>query len=210
MVWPSTKCEPSSRIACRVAVRTAGSAEPLGQAFRGCVSGVSPGWMMRAVMPSVQAEAETSNASSFTSCSTPVAAGELVLDQPVGGGGIRHAQQRLRQHHQRKALLGGQRIGMQEVLDAAEPAGPRRGCPQSDGRHRHRSALRRGRARVACASSSAAIASSGGPYCARKQGCAPASPIEDESFISPKTSFPRVGALGSHLRRHAPQGELQT
>ena len=50
---------------------------------------------------------------------------ELVLDQPIGGGGIGHPQQRLRQHHQRKPLLGGQRIGMEEILDAAEPAGPR-------------------------------------------------------------------------------------
>ena len=54
----------------------------------------------------------------------PVAGGELVLDQPVGGRGVRHAQQRLGQHHQRQALLGGQRIGMEKVLDPAETAGP--------------------------------------------------------------------------------------
>ena len=35
-----------------------------------------------------------------------VALAELVLDQPVGGGGVGHAQQRLGQHHQRKAFLG--------------------------------------------------------------------------------------------------------
>ena len=35
--------------------------------------------------------------------------------------GIRHAQQRFGQHHQRKALLGGQRELAQHVLDAAEP-----------------------------------------------------------------------------------------
>ena len=52
----------------------------------------------------------------------PIAGGELVFDQPVGGGGIGHPQQRLRQHHEGEPLLGGQRIGMQEVLDAAEPA----------------------------------------------------------------------------------------
>ena len=69
------------------------------------LSGVSPGWMMRAVMPSVQAEAETRSALDFTSCVRPVAGGELVLDQPVGGRGVRHAQQRLGQHHQRQALL---------------------------------------------------------------------------------------------------------
>ena len=53
----------------------------------------------------------------------PVAGLELVLDQPVGGVGIGHPQQRLGQHHQRQALLGGERIGVQEILDAAEPAG---------------------------------------------------------------------------------------
>ena len=36
----------------------------------------------------------------------PVTGGELVLDQPVGGRGVGHAQQRLRQHHQREALAG--------------------------------------------------------------------------------------------------------
>ena len=86
-------------------------------------SGVSPGWMMRAVMPSVQAEAETSSAPDFGSWCDQSPAGELVLDQPVGGRGIRHAQQRLGQHHQREALLGRERIVAQEILDAAEPAG---------------------------------------------------------------------------------------
>ena len=66
----------------------------------------------------------------------PVAGGELVLDQPVGGGGVRHAQQRLGQHHQREALLGRQRIGVQEILDAAEPAGAARGWPRSAGSRR--------------------------------------------------------------------------
>ena len=53
----------------------------------------------------------------------PVAAPELVLDQPVGGAGVWHPQQRLGQHHQRQALLGGERIGVQEILHPAEPAG---------------------------------------------------------------------------------------
>ena len=72
------------------------------------VSGVSPGWMMRAVMPSVQAEAETRKAFDLHFVGRPVAGRELVLDQPVGGGGVGHPQQRLRQHHQGEALLGGQ------------------------------------------------------------------------------------------------------
>ena len=88
------------------------------------VSGVSPGWMMRAVMPSVQAEAETRKRVRLHVGAGPVAGRELVLDQAVGGGGIGHPQQRLRQHHQGEALLGGKRIGMQEILDPAEPAGP--------------------------------------------------------------------------------------
>ena len=124
MVCPSTKWEPRSRIAWRVAVRTAGRPRRLIRPST-IVSGVSPGWMTRAVMPSVQAEADTRNACDFTSGGGPVARGELVLDQAVGGGGVRHPQQRLRQHHQREALLGRQRIGMQEILDAAEPAGAR-------------------------------------------------------------------------------------
>ena len=52
----------------------------------------------------------------------PVGSGELVLDQLVGGGRIRHPQQRFRQHHQGEALLGGERILAQEILDAAERA----------------------------------------------------------------------------------------
>src|SRR6516225_7579123 len=96
IVCPSTKCEARSRIACRVAARTAGMPRRLMRLSR-IVSGVSPGWMMRAVTPSVQAEADTS---------------------------IAHAQQRLRQHHEGEALLGGQRIGVQEILDAAESPGP--------------------------------------------------------------------------------------
>ncbi len=53
----------------------------------------------------------------------PTAGGELVLDQPIGGRGVGHAQQRLGQHHERQPLLGRQRIGVQKLLDAAEPAG---------------------------------------------------------------------------------------
>ena len=50
-----------------------------------------------------------------------VALAELVLDELVGGAGIRHAQQGFRQHHQRQALLGGKRELAKHVLDAAEP-----------------------------------------------------------------------------------------
>ena len=52
----------------------------------------------------------------------PVAGLELVLDQAVGGAGIGHPQQRLGQHHQRQALLGGKRIGVQEIFNAADAA----------------------------------------------------------------------------------------
>ena len=54
----------------------------------------------------------------------PAAGGELVLDQPVRGRGIGHAKQRLRQHHQREALLGRERISVQKFVDAAESARP--------------------------------------------------------------------------------------
>ena len=50
-----------------------------------------------------------------------IALAELVLDELVGGAGVRHAQQGFRQHHQRQALLGGERELAQHVLDAAEP-----------------------------------------------------------------------------------------
>ena len=66
MLWPSTKCEPRSRIAWRVAVRSVGKPMRLPRPSR-MFSGVSPGWMMRAEMPSAQADAETSRASDFTS-----------------------------------------------------------------------------------------------------------------------------------------------
>ena len=105
-------------------------------------SGVSPGWMTRAVMPSVQAEADTSKRADLPSCVRPVAGRELVLDQPVGGRGVRHAQQRLGQHHQRQTLLGRERIGVQEILDAAEPAGLRRGSPRSAAGRARRCGLR--------------------------------------------------------------------
>src|SRR6185369_3682271 len=102
MVWPSTKCEPSSRIAWRVATRTVGRPSRFTM-LSTMPSGVSPGWITRAVMPSVRAGAFGLG---------PVAGGELVLDQAVGGHGVRHAQQRLGQHHQRQPLLGRKRIGV--------------------------------------------------------------------------------------------------
>ncbi len=44
----------------------------------------------------------------------PIAAGELVADQPVCRGGIRNAEQRLRHAHQEHAFLGRQVVLMQE------------------------------------------------------------------------------------------------
>ena len=48
----------------------------------------------------------------------PVGAGELVLDQGIGGLGIGDAQQRLRQAHQDDPLLGIQAVLLQEGIDA--------------------------------------------------------------------------------------------
>ena len=55
------------------------------------MSGVSPGWMMRAVMPSVQAEAETRNAFDFTSCDdqSPVASLSSISRSAVAASGTR-------------------------------------------------------------------------------------------------------------------------
>src|SRR5216683_879928 len=100
MVSPRTKWLPISRIACRVAARTAGA--PSRFVNRPIVPcGVSPGWITRADIPSALAES--------------------VLDELIGGAGVRHPQQRLRQHHQRQALLGRERELAQHVLDAAKP-----------------------------------------------------------------------------------------
>jgi hypothetical protein len=54
----------------------------------------------------------------------PAAGGELVLNEPVGGRRIGHAQQRLGEHHQGQALFGRERIGVEKILDAAEPSSP--------------------------------------------------------------------------------------
>jgi len=53
----------------------------------------------------------------------PVPGRELVLDETIGGGGVRHPQQRLCEYHQGEALAGRERIFVQEILDAAEAAG---------------------------------------------------------------------------------------
>src|SRR3979409_1793774 len=55
MVWPSTKCEPRSRMACRVAVRTAGRPSRLTSSWR-MLSGVSWVEITRAEKPSAQPE----------------------------------------------------------------------------------------------------------------------------------------------------------
>ncbi len=55
----------------------------------------------------------------------PVGGRELVLDQPVGGDGVRHPQQRLGQHHQGQPFLGRKRIFAQKILDPAQSAGAR-------------------------------------------------------------------------------------
>ena len=69
-------------------------------------SGVWPGVISRAEMPSVQAEAATSRVSPFWSgCdqSRPASLSSISRSVVVGIG---HPQQRFRQHHQRQAFLG--------------------------------------------------------------------------------------------------------
>ncbi len=55
------------------------------------VSGVSPGWMIRAVMPSVQAEADTRNESDFSSAvsHSPVASLSSIRRSVVASSGTR-------------------------------------------------------------------------------------------------------------------------
>ena len=50
----------------------------------------------------------------------PPAGGELVLDQPVRGRRIGHAQERFGEHHQRQPFLGRERVCVQEIVDAAQ------------------------------------------------------------------------------------------
>ena len=50
---------------------------------------------------------------------TPVAASQLVTDQPVCRGRVRNAQQRFGQTHQRHAFLTGQRKLLHQMIDAA-------------------------------------------------------------------------------------------
>ena len=92
MVCPSTKCEPRSRIACRVAARTVGRPKRRTMLSR-MVSGVSPGWMTRAAMPSVQAEAETRSAVDFTSPSRqrPAASLSSISRSAVAASGTRNS-----------------------------------------------------------------------------------------------------------------------
>ena len=92
----------------------------------------------------------------------PVAVGELVADQAVGGGLVGHAQQRLGQAHQRHAFLAGERELLHQRVDAG---GARAGGAQAAdevmgeaadgfaqlggdacGLHQHRHAHRLGRA----------------------------------------------------------------
>ncbi len=77
-------------MAWRVAVRTAGRPSRLIRLSR-MVSGVSPGWMMRAVMPSVQAEAVTSSALERTSWEdqSPVASLSSIRRSAVAASGTR-------------------------------------------------------------------------------------------------------------------------
>ena len=52
----------------------------------------------------------------------PAAFAQLVLDQPVLGGRVRHAQQRFGQHHHRQPLARRKAVFAQEILDTAHRA----------------------------------------------------------------------------------------
>ena len=54
-----------------------------------------------------------------------IALAELVLDQAVGGGGVRHAQKRFGENHERQPFLGGERIFAQDLLDTPDAAASR-------------------------------------------------------------------------------------
>ena len=129
-------------MACRVAARTAGNPSRLTSGST-IPSGVSPGWMTRAVRPSVQADADTRSDAERVSWCVQSPDLELVLNQPVGGLGVGHAQQCLGQHHQRQTFLGGQRISVQEILYPAEAHRCGRELPRPGVSRGHRCAPRR-------------------------------------------------------------------
>ena len=91
MVCPSTKCEPISRMAWRVAVRSVGKPTRRTMVSR-IVSDVSPGWMMRAATPSVHADAETRSAVDLSSPSSqrPAASLSSIRRSAVAASGTRN------------------------------------------------------------------------------------------------------------------------
>jgi len=80
----------------------------------------------------------------------PVAPGDLVGDEPVGGLAVGNAQQRFGEAHQHHALLAGQRVFVHEGVDAAiaAPARPR-GMDQPAGKFVDAPALRFAQPRLA-------------------------------------------------------------
>ena len=62
-----------------------------------------------------------------------VALAELVGDQPVGGPGIRHPQQRLGQGHQGEALAARERVFLKKPFDGSEAAALAHGPDQVAG-----------------------------------------------------------------------------
>ena len=124
MVWPSTKCEPSSRIACRVAARTAGRPSRLTQclddALRRLARMDDARRQRRASRPRPRPAGAVDRVSVAAPSRRPASLSSISRSAVRGVG---HAQQRLGQHHQGQPFLGGERVGVQEVLDAAEPAG---------------------------------------------------------------------------------------
>ena len=75
-----------------------------------------------------QVEALTSSESELAEMARPVARADGAGDQPVGGGGIGDAQQRLGEAEQQHPLLARQPVFVEEGIDAAalSPAGARR------------------------------------------------------------------------------------
>ncbi len=75
---------------------------------------------MRAATPSVQAEADTRIAVDLTSLSSqrPAASLSSISRSAVAASGTRNSASA--KHHQRQALFGRERIGVQEIFDAAE------------------------------------------------------------------------------------------
>ncbi len=129
IVRPMTNCSAISRIACRIATRTTGSparATTRSYQLAGSLRRLGVDLRQPAGQHQPPGRRIDQQRRALSEVLLPVAARELVADQPVGGLGVRDAQQRFGDAHQQHAFLRRQVVLLQERFDAgACPPGAR-------------------------------------------------------------------------------------